>query len=408
MKPTSLLTGCPRLVLLGALLTCGALLPSGSAGGAGGPPGSSRLDTPAELAQAGPVREVQLVAAADGQLTLAVIADAGVASSRRGPFTARSLRAWNSAGEDWRALGGVLNYDEPRPISNLNLALDQRGTPVMVWNENYGDNDIVVFRALDGKRWTDWKARYIGDDLPYAARTRAVAARSGEPVIAWGEYLRKPYGSRLTIRTWNAQQQTWTRSPAFNDLQAFSRTPALALDAAGQPTVAWLQGDVLSSNVYAKRWVGDHWEALGAAINRRTDTYLASTRMVLDAQEQPIVAWIEDVGGQDGLFASEWNGERWVKLGGRVGNRFASAPSLTLDHQGRPVLAWVEEHGSQGVIKLARWSGLGWQDFGPINRDPARDARSPSLAVDANNRLILAWREDQAGRYRVQLQRFGP
>ncbi|WP_181392055.1 hypothetical protein [Deinococcus irradiatisoli] len=405
MNPSSLLAGCSRLVLLGALLALGGV-PSGLAGGAGAPVGSTRLDPPADLGAAGPVREVQLAAAADGTLTLAVIADAGTASSRRGPFTARSLQAWNSAGEQWQALGGVLNYDQPRPIANLNLVLDNLGTPVLVWNENYGDNDVVVFRAFQGGQWTDWRARYIGDDLPYAARTRAVAAYGGEPVLAWGEYLRKPYGSRLTVRTWDGQ--TWTRSPAFNDIQAFSRTPAMALDAAGQPTVAWIQGDVLASNIYAKRWTGDHWEALGGVLNRHPETYLASTRMVMGAGEQPVVAWIEDVGGQDGLFASEWNGQTWIKLGGRIGNRFASAPSLALDRQGRPVLAWVEEHGSQGVIKLARWNGQSWQDFGPINRDPLRDARSPSLAVDQNNRLILAWREDQAGKYRVQLQRFGP
>lgn len=351
-----------------------------------------------------PVRELQLAAAPDGSLVLAVVADAGTFSSGRGTFTARRLTAWKYKGGTWQSLGGPLNYDHPRPVSSLNLALDERGGPVLVWNENYGDNDIVVFRALQNGEWTDWRTRYLGDDLPYAARTRAVAARGGEPVLAWGETLRNPYGSRLTVRTWNAEAKVWTRSVPFNDIKMFSRTPALGLDGAGRPIVAWLQGEVLASNVYAKRWTGERWEALGGALNRRPNTYVASTRLAMDARERPVVAWLEDVDGQDGLFASRWTGHSWEALGGRLGS--ASAPSLALDRGGNPVLAWVEERGSLGRVRLARWTGQGWRDLGSVNRDEKRDARSPSVVVDGAGAVVLAWREDVGGIYQVQVRRF--
>ncbi|GMA16501.1 hypothetical protein [Deinococcus metallilatus] len=389
MRQHSLMTGL-------AALTAAALATVPTPGA---PPG---------LDPARPVRELQLAAAPDGSLVLAVIADVGTVSSGRGTFTARELTAWRQAGGTWQALGGVLNYDRPRPISNLNLAMDERGAPILVWNENYGDNDVVVFRAFLNGNWTDWRTRYLGDDLPYAARTRAVAARRGEPVLAWGESLRRPYGSRLTVRTWDEQAKVWTRSEPFNDIRAFSRTPALALDRAGQPVVAWLQGDVLSSNVYVKRGTGEGWEALGGALNRHPNTYVASTRLVLDAQERPIVAWLEDVSGQDGLFASRWDGQTWVPLGGRIGAGSASAPSLAVDPQGRPVVAWVEERGGMGHVNLARWDNQVWQDLGPVNLDPRRDARSPSVAVDASGAVVLAWREDVGGVYRVQVRRFAP
>ncbi|TDE87306.1 hypothetical protein [Deinococcus sp. S9] len=367
-----------------------------------------KLAPPPGLDPTRPVRELQLAAAPDGSLVLAVIADAGLFSSGRGTFIARELTAWRQEGGTWQALGGVLNYDRPRPVANLNLALDERGTPILVWNENYGDNDVVVFRAFLNGRWTDWRTRYLGDDLPYAARTRAVAARHGEPVLAWGESLRNPYGSRLTVRTWDNQAKTWTRSEPFNDIRAFSRTPALALDAAGRPVVAWLQGEVLASNVYAKRWTGQGWEALGGPLNRHPNTYVAATRLVLDPQEHPIAAWLEDVNGQDGLFVSRWDGRAWVPLGGRLGCGSASAPALAVDSAGRPVLAWVEEPGGVGHVNLARWDGQTWQNLGPVNRDLRRDARSPSLAVDPSGAMVLAWREDEGGVYRVELRRFGP
>ncbi len=395
-----------RILRLAALLT-GGLLSTALSGGAAGPPlpRATPLAAPAALTQ--PVRELQLAAAPDGQLILAALSDSGEFFSGRGWFTGRNLTAWRYASGAWQQLGGVLNYDVPRPASTLNLALDERGQPLLVWNENYGDNDVVVMRAYLSGLWTNWHIRYLGDDLPYAARTRAVAMHGGEPQIAWGEYLRKPYGSRLTVRTWDGKT-SWVRGPAFNNIKAFSRTPALALDAGGQPTVAWLQGEVLASNVYASRWTGTGWQALGASLNRHPQSYVASTRLLLDHAGQPVVAWIEDLKGQDTLYASRWTGSGWQALGGPVNQHFASAPSLALSLSGQPLLAWVEEQGSPGQVRLARWTGAAWQDFGVQNLDARRDARSPAVAVEPSGAVVLAWREDVNGIYQVQLRQFGP
>lgn len=392
----------PRLPLL-----CAALWSSGQAGG----DQSFRTLTPPPAEAARPLRELQLAAAPDGSLVLALLNDAGQADSGKGMYESRKVRVWRSAGNGWELLrgglpGGVLNYDVPRPASNIDLALDAGGTPVLVWNENYGDNDVVVFRAYQNGAWTNWHPRYLGDDLPYAARTRSVLARDGEPVLAWGESLRNPYGSRLTVRRWDPAAKTWTRSPAFNEISVFSRTPALGLDAAGQPTVAWLQGEVLESNVFVKRWTGTAWQALGGSLNRTPNRYLASTRLKLDAQGQPTVAWLEDLNGSDALYASRWDGQRWQALGGAISAN-AAAPSLVLDAGGQPVLAWVEERGGTGQVHLARWTGGGWLTSGVLNLDPRRDARSPSLAALPNGEIALAWREDVNGVYAAQLRRFG-
>ena len=394
-----------RLTHIFAALLMSGLLPSALAGGAAGPPPRvAALPSPAGLKA--PVRELQLAAAPDGTLVLAALSDSGEFFSGRGWFTGRNLTAWRYSNSGWQQLGGILNYDSPRPASTLNLSLDESGQPLLVWNENYGDNDVVVMRAYLGGAWTNWHTRYLGDDLPYAARTRAVAMHGGEPQIAWGEYLRKPYGSRLTLRTWDGKT-SWVRGPAFNDIKAFSRTPALALDTRGQPTVAWLQGEVLASNVYASRWTGTGWQALGGSLNRHPNSYVASTRMVLDAQQQPIVAWLEDLGGQDTLYASRWDGQQWQALGGPVNQHFASAPSLAVSVDGHPLLAWVEEQGGLGQIKLARWTGAAWQEFGVQNLNARKDARSPAVAVEPDGTAVLAWREDVSGIYQVQVRQFG-
>ncbi|MDV6375976.1 hypothetical protein [Deinococcus arenicola] len=404
--------------LLSSAVLSSAVLSSAHAGSNEAPFNIQTL-TPPPAEAARPLREVQLAAAPDGSLVLALLNDAGQADSGKGLYESRKVRVWRSrgtgVGTGWELLrggltGGVLNYDVPRPASNLDLALDAQGTPIMVWNENYGDNDIVVFRAYQDDRWTNWYPRYLGDDLPYAARTRSVVAQGGEPVLAWGESLRNPYGSRLSVRHWDGAAKTWTRSPAFNEISVFSRTPALGLNAAGLPTVAWLQGEVLESNVFVKRWTGTAWEALGSSLNRTPDRYLASTRLKLDTQGNPVVAWLEDLNGTDALYVSRWDGQTWQALGGPLSSQSAAAPTLALDSNGQPVLAWVEEQRSgtvsgTGQVHLARWTGGRWQDSGVLNLDARRDARSPSLTALPGGGMALAWREDVGGVYGAQVRR---
>ncbi|MBZ9712697.1 hypothetical protein [Deinococcus multiflagellatus] len=388
-----------------ALLTLALPLPTAALAGGADPLRVGPALTPPPLMA--PVREVALAAAPDGTLHLGAVVDSGRFSSGRGTFTGRVVRVWRSQGGAWQPLGDVLNYRQPRPASNLNLVLDEQGRPAAVWNENYGDNDVVELRAWrEGQGWTDWAGRYLGDDLPYAARTRAVAAWQGEIVLAWGEYLRKPDGSQLTVRRWDPAQKSWVRGPAFNDIRTFSRTPALALTRSGQPVVAWLQGEVTESRVLAARWTGARWQPLGGALNAQP-AYVASTRMVLDGQDRPTVAWLQQVQGQDTLLATRWDGARWVPMGGALSRLYASAPALATDPAGHAVLAWVEERLSDGLgqIHAARWDGRAWAAWPVLNRSLKRDARSPAVAVDRQGRVTVAWREDVGGRYTVQVQR---
>ena len=353
-----------------------------------------------------PVRELAVAARPDGTLLLAALIDNGRFNSGRGTSTARVLRTWTGSPGGWNPLGDVLNYHQPRPVASLNLAVDAQGGALLAWNENYGDNDVVEFRALAGDTWTDWGDRYLGDDLPYAARTRAVALWKGRPLLAWGEWLRRPDGSQLTVRTWDDRLDSWVRGPRFNDRAQFSRTPALAVTGAGQPIVAWLQGEVTASRVLAARWTGQVWQPLGGPLNRHAPGYVAATRLVLDGQDRPIAAWLEDQGGQDTLYAARWDGQRWQPLGAQVSQGFASAPSLSTDAAGHAALAWVEEWQGRGQVHLARWTGRSWTVMGVQNRDPRRDARSPSLTTAPDGTLTLAWREDVAGTYRIELRQY--
>ncbi|WP_045234749.1 hypothetical protein [Deinococcus pimensis] len=385
-----------RLVLVSLALSVSSALPSSTP--------VVDVGVPSDLPPR-PVRDLKIAATPDGGLVLGVVSDLGPATQGRGVFTERTLGAWEWREGAWRPLGGVLNYDRARPVANLDLALDRAGTPVMAWNENSGDNDVVVFRAWRDGAWTDWRSRYIGISSPQSAKTRALAALGGEPLLVWGENLRQGVGTVLTLRRW--QGNAWARSPRLNT-SPYARQPSLALDVRGEATAAWIEGNVNEGQIVVARVDERGATPVGRPLTHGGPRYVTSPRLALDASARPVVAWAEDVDGQDTLFAARWTGQDWQALGGAVSTSFASAPSLTLDREGRPVLAWVEERAGVGQVHLARWTGQTWRASGSVNRDARRDARTPSVTLDVYGNVVLAWREDVGGIYRVQIERFAP
>ncbi|GGS03909.1 hypothetical protein [Deinococcus sedimenti] len=392
-----------RILAVGVLLG-GALLSSALAGG-GNRPALRAVPWSAPPLSRQPVRDLQVAAAPDGGLLLATIQDDRRGASWRGAFQGRAVRLQAWAAGRWAPVGDILNYDQPRPVSNLDLRVDAQGTPVMVWNENYGDNDVIVFRAFRSGAWTDWRTRYLGVSSPAAARTRAVGALNGEPVLIHGEYRRNAANEQqtwLTYRTWGPDGQ-WTRSAPLNRLDRFSRSPALALTARG-PLVAYLEGEVLTTRLLVRAWRDGRWTALGGPVSGRAPTYLASPRLVLQDGDRPTVAWIEGVPGRDAVFVAAWTGAQWAPQGGPVNAGQATDLDLLLDSSGHPVVAWTDEQGSLGRVLAARWDGLSWSRPTVLNVNPTRDARTPRLARLAGGEVILAWREDRDGRYGLQVR----
>lgn len=292
----------PRPVLLPLLLT--DCLNAAVAGGMNG----VRTVPPPGLPVQAPDRDLQLAADQRGHLTLAAVTDSGEANSGRGIFTARTVRAWQWRAGTWSPMGEILNYDQPRPAANLNLALDSWGTPILAWNENYGDNDVVVFRAWQGGAWTDWKTRYLGISSPQAAKMRSLAAWQGSPVLMWGENVREGVGTVLTLRRWLGEE--WERGAPLNRIPGPVRQPALALNAQGEVTVAWITGPIEAGQLVVQQQIHGRWTPLGPPFSRRRGTYLAALRLALNRDSRPTMAWLEDRGGRDTLFASRWTGSR--------------------------------------------------------------------------------------------------
>ncbi|HEX5749764.1 MAG TPA: Ig-like domain-containing protein [Archangium sp.] len=150
-----------------------------------------------------------------------------------------------------------------------------------------------------------------------------------------------------------------------------------------------------------------HWYSFGGPLHAvGGNTLLKDTAMALDGQDNPVVAWSEEVtaGGRASIFVYRWDGNAFTPVGSALnGTSSGSAykPALVLDGSGNPIVAWQESDGFNENIYIRRWTGTAWQSVGAgvlsaendTRSSPvATPARNPSLAIRGND-IYVAWDE---------------
>jgi hypothetical protein len=150
-----------------------------------------------------------------------------------------------------------------------------------------------------------------------------------------------------------------------------------------------------------------HWYSFGGPLHAvGGNTLLRDTAMALDGQDNPVVAWSEEVtaGGRTSIFVYRWDGNAFTPIGNALnGTSSGSAykPALVLDGSGNPIVAWQESDGFNENIYIKRWTGTAWQSVGSgaisavndTSSSPvATPARNASLAMRGND-IYVAWDE---------------
>jgi len=327
------------------------------------------------------------------------------------------LRKWNSVG--WSELNGSssgtgvsgtpgVDSDEP------SLAL-LSGSPVVGWRENGGHG--VYVKRWDGASWVPLAESASGTGLKLAPQSAIQGPSlgtgpSGGLAIAWitsGWWDRNLYVRTWDGSRWNAVEDSGAGGLS-HDASGESWRPALAMDPAGNPVVAWehMKSSVWSGDIYVRKWNGGAWVDLGGStgdggISGSGNGYTPA--IAVDAEGNPIVAWqnLQPEDTLEDIYVKRWDGSAWVgyadsAIGGGVSQSGgAFTPSIAVDGSGRPVVAWLDE--DVGQIYLKKWDGTAWVALGDSASGEGISKtwvlapwEPPGLAVDAFGSPVVAWR----------------
>lgn len=383
-------------VLLGFTLSLGP-------GRAGGAPGASvLLGPPPNSASAS---ALALTTDRTGAPMLAWIERAGH----------NQLRVARWDGGRWQSLGGVVNENPNHNASQITARTAPGGTVWLGWGEDSAGahTDSYLLSSWSGQQWSDPSRYAIRRDLSDAGRSRAFTVLpDGRPFIAWTNiYDLEARSTVVQPFSWQGDRWDQRARPLNRSLQRASFYPSTDAANNGDVYVTWLEGDVARSEVVVSVRRGATWTPLGPALNGRPNTYTFSPLLRVGPEGRPTVTWLEDRGGIDTVFAKRWTGTAWQALGGALNVNAASlaeAPSLALDRQGRAVVAWAEGNAGSRRVYARRWTGAGWAALGDgaLNLDAHRDAASAAVTIDGQGRVVVAWREGAAQGYAVHVRRF--
>jgi hypothetical protein len=287
------------------------------------------------------------------------------------------LAQWN--GSAWQELGGSMtgegiSNDDRSAADFPAVAVDREGRPYVAWADFDAADVLQVYVA----HWS-------------GAQWQALDGAGSDPVVS-----RSSHGAD---------------------------TPTLALDSAGAPTVAWSECTVPDADgcalyqIYAKRWVAGGWIELGGSASglgvSATSGLSLFPALALDAAAQPAVAWTEWTTTGRFTFLRRWSASAaaWQELGGSASGTgvggilaprapipiAAHVPALTVDGLDRIWVAWTDATSGTYEIYLERWSGTAWHEVGAsatgggVSNSSAPSIR-PALAA-RGHRGCVAWSE---------------
>jgi hypothetical protein len=140
------------------------------------------------------------------------------------------------------------------------------------------------------------------------------------------------------------------------------------------------------------------WLSLSNALDINKNNFTFEPALAIDKDGNLVIAWYEqDASSQNRIYVKRWNGKTWEQLGDALNtaaDRGADYPSLAIDYQNRPVLAWHESTTASDTINVKLWTGTTWEQVGGGHGGTTvkvDDGEFPSLAIQPDNTPVVAY-----------------
>jgi hypothetical protein len=329
--------------------------------------------------------------------------------------TTPNLRVSRFEGGAWVDLGAQVNgagtyvgivANSFDPVASL--AIDQSGRPVVAYLES---GTSVRVKRWDGSAWVALGTPHSGSNAAGAAVAIATGGPipAGEPVVFITAYVAPSTVLQAFVKQWNSTTSAWVAmGGALNvDAAKTAWAPSIAVDPSGRPVVAFEQWTSPRS-VYAFRWEGGAWAALGGNLSLDPTRDAGNADVAFDAGGAPLVAVGYNNVGKTYGYVRRWDGvSTWTTQVGPVSARSSNGlpdGSLVVDAAGRELVAFGTNNG--GVVGATDYivvSALDGGVWGEIATTPLGFAMKPEpatvkLAVDPASKLaVVAWCEEPVG-----------
>jgi hypothetical protein len=308
---------------------------------------------------------------------------------------------WSWVVPAWYQVGGLpFAVDATNRRSDPDMALGPNGDLYVAFRE-YAFSDYRIYVSVwDGASWQPVGGTVSSTSNGFNADTPSLAVDStGRPVVA--------YEVNQDIVVKRFESGTWAQLGGNLDIDAANDAvdPDLALDSNDNPVVTWSEFDSAAGydRVYVRHWNGSSFDQLGPALNVVANDAENPSLAVWD-NDDIAVAWDEFDGSDHDVYHAEWD-DYYNEWEGRPGDWSGTPepldrqlgansfdPSIAARSVGtRPYVTW--EEGNDIYVALPSPSFTYFVGDGPLNVNDSRGVRNLEIAVDDDDRPVVAWNE---------------
>lgn len=315
----------------------------------------------------------------------------------------QGLNTWSFPQEN--VVSGISAY---HPV--LAVTTDSSNSPIVAYRSNPND-------ALKVKRWLSNSWQDMGGQLNASGAWvngfggAAMVKNGNNPIIAYSETTGTSY--KVYVKRWNGSSWTSYGSGTALNINAakYAYHPSLAVDSAGNPTVAWTENvDSTTTKVFVKRWNGSSWDTLGTS----GLLHASGPQLAIGDNGKPVLAYLKCVSGDDFSCTNQdlYVARRetvvinnfltviWNTLGQTLESTPAVTPSghkLAL-YNNEPVVTWLEGSGyinvkRHGQLCLRTGCSPFWWELGK----GSGYAHALSLGINSSGEPIIAYTACESG-----------
>lgn len=222
----------------------------------------------------------------------------------------------------------------------------------------------------------------------------------GDAVAVWVA-SRGQFTPASTIQTaFRPAGETWQEATTLSAEGQQANEPHVALDARGDATVLWSEGDAVHHVVQsAYRPAGGTW---GAATNITAE----GTQVAVDARGDALTVW-EMRSGPNHIVQGAYRpaGGHW-QAPERISalSPGVAAPALAMNARGEAIAVWNTGSLTGSAVQAAFWKpGKGWGRPKYLS-GPNLSPTLPRVALDARGDAIVVWVRVSAGAYSNTVQ----
>lgn len=307
--------------------------------------------------------------------------------------------------------------------TNSRIAIDEIGNIYVVWQDYRSSADAKIYgQKYNSARVKQWASDVVIGNANNQVLPEIKLDSAANLYVSWNDNSNGNQDCFYSKRASSTGEDLWSGPKKIDTLsdssdQNISRQYISGNGGGTLETLVWQDNRTGNLDVYMQRYdplKNPIWAA-EKKVNRNSDTSDQSTPVVaVDLSGNIYSAWTDRRNGDQDIYMSKfdsagtplWTDDIIANNNSGTSNQYQ--PSIAIDRDGYVYLAWTDERNGNTDIFLGKFNASGTPIWSPTNIIGASTSSAqyqPSLAVSSSSKLYLAWTDERNGNQDIYAQK---